>query len=190
MTAPAAEGSDMFEIETARTRIRPWQADEREVAAFTRWVRDPGMMSYISNGEPWSDAGIAAFFERQRASLRSSGVCFGAVELKGSDDIIGVGGIAPLELWPDFHLGWWIAPQLQGQGYATEIAQSFVDYAFDVMKLSRALAICHPRNLASQKVMHNVGMHLLDEVKGSDMERRWSDDVNLVFAITMEERTG
>ena len=76
-------GGTLTNFETIRTRIRPWQADEREVAAFTRWVRDPDKMKYISDGEPWSDAGITAFFERQQASLRSSGVCFGVVEWQG-----------------------------------------------------------------------------------------------------------
>lgn len=178
----------MFRIETARTIVRPWQADDREVEAFTSWVRDPGMMRYISSGEPWGDEGIAAFFERQRTSLRSSGVCFGVVEEKSSGDIIGVGGIAPLELWPDFHLGWWIAPQQQGRGLATEIAASFVDYAFDVMKLPRALAVCHEKNLASQKVMRNVGMRFLEKVKGCELEKRWPEDENMVFGITQEER--
>ena len=179
---------NMFEIETARTRVKPWKADAREVEVFSGWVRDPRMMKYISSGEPWTDDGIAAFFERQRASLRSSGVCFGAVEARESGDIIGVGGIAPLELWPDFHLGWWIAPQEQGKGLATEIAASFVDYAFDAMKLPRALAICHEENLASQKVMRNVGMRFLEKVKGCELERRWPEDENLVFGITRDER--
>lgn len=178
----------MFEIETVRTRIRPWKADDREVAAFTCWVRDPQMMKYISSGEPWSDAGIAAFFERQRASLRSTGVCFGVVEAKASGDVIGVGGIAPLELRPDFHLGWWIAPPEQGKGLATEIAAGFVDYAFDVMKLPRALAVCHEENLASQKVMRNVGMRFLEKVKGCELERRWPEDENLVFGLLEDER--
>lgn len=178
----------MFEIETARTRIRPWKADAREVETFTRWVRDPDMMRYISNGDPWGDDGIAAFFERQRASLHSSGVCFGVVEAKAGGDIIGVGGIAPLELWPDFHLGWWIAPQLQGQGYATEIAQHFVDYAFDVMRIPRALAVCHEENLVSQKVMRNVGMRFLEKVKGCELEKRWPEDASLVFGVTNLDR--
>lgn len=173
----------MFEIDTVRTRIRPWQADQREVDAFTRWVRDPQMMKYISNGEAWSDDGITAFFDRQRASLRSHGVCFGVVEAKDTGEIIGVGGIAPLELRPDFHLGWWIAPRMQGKGYATEIATSLVEYAFNVMKLPRALAVCHEGNLASQKVMRNVGMHFLEKVKGCELEKRWPEDENMVFGV-------
>lgn len=177
----------MFQIETARTRIREWKRDEREIVAFTSWVRDPQMMKYISNGEPWSDEGIAGFFARQQASLQSHGVCFGVVEEKASGEVIGVAGIAPLELWPDCHLGWWIAPSMQGKGYATEIAHSLLDHSFNTMKLSRALAVCHEDNFASQKVMRNVGMHLLEKVNGSELEKRWSEEECLVYGIPRNE---
>lgn len=178
----------MFKIETTRTRTSAWTMTEREVDAFRRWVHNPEMVRYISNGEVWSEQAIESFFTRQQGYIRSTGVCFGPVVEKSSGDIIGIGGIAPLELVPDVHLGWWIDPKVQGRGYATEVARSLVDYAIDVMKLARALAICHVDNVASQKVMRNAGMRFMEKVPGNSLESRWPSEENMVFGITREER--
>ncbi len=57
-------------------------------------------------------------------------------------------------------LMWLIAPQWQGQGFATEAAQAFIDFAFapGPFYLKRLIATTEYDNAASQAVMRKVGM--------------------------------
>ena len=53
---------------------------------------------------------------------------------------------------------WLIEPAHQGQGYASEAAQTLIDYAFGTMRLLRLIATTEYDNLASQAVMRKLGM--------------------------------
>ncbi len=97
-----------------------------------------------------------------------------AVVLKETESLIGVGGLVPCvdvyEQMPYFGnqqnalataevgLMWAISPQHQGKGYATELAQALIRYAFQGMRLKRVIATTTYENLASQGVMRKVGM--------------------------------
>jgi len=51
-----------------------------------------------------------------------------------------------------------------GQGIATEAAAAVLDFGFRVMKLPTIIALVHPENRASQRVVTKVGMRLDGEV--------------------------
>lgn len=57
-------------------------------------------------------------------------------------------------------LYWAIAAAQQGQGYATEVAQALIGYAFDGLNLHHVIATTEHDNLASQRVMVKAGMRL------------------------------
>ncbi|MCB8967062.1 MAG: GNAT family N-acetyltransferase [Ardenticatenaceae bacterium] len=97
-----------------------------------------------------------------------------AVVLKASNLLIGMCGIVPYVspfgqipyfggrdnalYTAEVGLMWAISPSYQGQGYATEAAQALVDYAFAGLRLSHIIATTEHDNLASQAVMHRLGM--------------------------------
>ncbi|WP_232703347.1 GNAT family N-acetyltransferase [Halobacterium wangiae] len=54
-------------------------------------------------------------------------------------------------------LGYWVAPDEQGQGYATEAAELGVRYAFDDRGLHRVMARVFATNEASRRVLEAVG---------------------------------
>ncbi len=54
-------------------------------------------------------------------------------------------------------LGYWIAPDEQGQGYATETADLAVTHAFDGRRLHRVLARVFEWNDASRRVLEKLG---------------------------------
>jgi ribosomal-protein-alanine N-acetyltransferase len=45
-----------------------------------------------------------------------------------------------------------------GNGYATEAAQASLQYGFEHVKLEHIIALVHPENLASQRVIDKCGM--------------------------------
>lgn len=63
-------------------------------------------------------------------------------------------GVSPDEV----ELGWMLMPSAWGQGYATEAAKAVRDEAFDRLELESIVAVHHPANAASGRIMEKLGM--------------------------------
>lgn len=70
-------------------------------------------------------------------------------------------------------IGWLIDKRYWGNGYATEAAKLLVEYLKTERKRDDIVAYCDARNLASQKVMQNIGM----EFTGSNGIRTYEKEV-------------
>ncbi|MGB9428873.1 MAG: GNAT family N-acetyltransferase [Gammaproteobacteria bacterium] len=162
-----------FQIETPRLRVRPWRANDRPV--FERFVADAEMMRYINGGRGWDTGRIDAWLARQTHNLARHGCCMGAVVLKETSAVAGVGGIQPLEKTGVFEIGWWIWKDYWNRGLATEMAWGFVGHAFGVMKLPQVVAIVDPPNLASIRVAEKLGMQYCGIRNAHDLAERHPD---------------
>jgi RimJ/RimL family protein N-acetyltransferase len=58
----------------------------------------------------------------------------------------------------DVEIGWMITPSAWGQGYATEAGSAVRDEAFDRLELESIVAVHHPENAASGRIMEKLGM--------------------------------
>jgi RimJ/RimL family protein N-acetyltransferase len=170
-----------FRIETARLQIRPSQAVDRP--AFERFVADAEMMRYISQGRAWDTARMDTWLARQARNLSTHHCCMGAVELKQTGEVAGVGGIQPLENAGVFELGWWIWKTHWNRGLATEMARGLADYAFNVMRLPRVAAIVDPLNQASIRVAEKLGMHCEGVRNARDLAARCPEIKVLYFTL-------
>lgn len=99
-----------------------------------------------------------------------------AVALRDTGKLIGAAGYTPAcmpySLVPglspapagrssmEVGLYWAIAPRHQRRGYAAEAGQAMADYALEHLGLWRIVATTDHDNLASQRVMHKLGMAL------------------------------
>lgn len=70
-------------------------------------------------------------------------------------------------------IGWLINKRYWGNGYATEAAKLLVKYITEELQRTDIVAYCDARNIASQKVMKNIGM----EFAGSNGIRTYEKDV-------------
>ena len=70
-------------------------------------------------------------------------------------------------------IGWLIDKRYWGKGYATEAAKLLVEYLQTKLQRTDIVAYCDARNIASQKVMKNIGM----EFAGSNGIRTYEKDV-------------
>lgn len=69
-----------------------------------------------------------------------------------------IGGIALIrEADGIFELGYWLAPDAWGRGYATEAGRAVLDIARDTMRLSQLRARHHVDNPASGRVLRKLG---------------------------------
>ncbi|TKK29602.1 GNAT family N-acetyltransferase [Pseudomonas sp. CFBP13528] len=87
------------------------------------------------------------------------------------EQIIGFGGIAPLEYLTArrINLGYRFAVEAWGQGYATEVGRDALALAFDTLGLPEVFGLVRPDHAASIRVLEKIGLQpfgLLDDVPG------------------------
>ncbi|MDE2197119.1 MAG: GNAT family N-acetyltransferase [Gammaproteobacteria bacterium] len=169
-----------FRIETPRLLVRPWETADRP--AFERFVSDTDMMRYINGGRAWDAERIDAWLARQVRNLAAHRCCMGAVALKQTGEVIGVGGIQPLEQAKVFEIGWWTWKDHWNRGFATEMALGFVRYAFAILKLPCVVAEVDPPNRASIRVAEKLGMRCEGIRNAHELAER-NPDIEVVYYV-------
>lgn len=145
-------------LETERLILRLWREEDKE--PFARMNANSDVMRYfpktLSRAE--SDAAV----ERYKSHEEKYGYCFWAVEEKQSGDFVGFVGISnsPFEahFTPCVEIGWRLAPEYWGKGYATEAAHASLKYGFDEVGLDEIVSFTTHNNLPSMAVMERIGM--------------------------------
>jgi RimJ/RimL family protein N-acetyltransferase len=116
-----------------------------------------------------------------------------AVVLKTTNQLIGNCGIR-LEFTPMFdaaelhaaNIGYELAPQHWGKGYATEAARAIVEFGFTQLRVHRISAWCIADNTGSAHVLEKLGMQLEGRMREKEyFKGRWWD--TLGFAILEDE---
>lgn len=146
------------ELESARLRLRPWR--DTDLAAFAAMCADPRVMRYFPG--LLSRLESAALIGRVRGHFAEYGYGLWALERKDSGAFIGFTGLlnvgfdAPFT--PAVEIGWRLAPEHWGLGYASEAAWAVLRCAFDRLALDQVVSFTTEANLPSQKVMQAIGM--------------------------------
>jgi RimJ/RimL family protein N-acetyltransferase len=147
---------EMNEVTLESERLLLRWLREADFDQFARMCRDPEVMRFLG-GELTTDIDVW----RQMASImghwyfRGHGIW--AVEEKSTGNLIGrIGFIYPIG-WPAFELGWTLARESWGKGYATEGAQRALHYAFNEMGRDHVISLIAPANVASARVAQRLG---------------------------------
>ena len=162
MIPPLKPGAKLLQadgpvIETERLILRPWRASD--IAANTAMLSDPGTARYITaDGKPvtseitgWRNAAVIA----GHWALYGFGMF--AVEERSSGRYIGrVGPWSPPE-WPGLEVGWGIARECRGKGYAVEAARASIDWTFAAFEIDEIIHCIEPANAPSQAVARRLG---------------------------------
>jgi RimJ/RimL family protein N-acetyltransferase len=141
-------------LETERLLLR-WMR-ENDFEQFAAMSRDPEVMHFIG-GTLLTDIEVW----RQMASIMGHwyfrGYGIWAVEEKSSGKLIGrIGLLNPIG-WPGFELGWTLARESWGKGYATEGARKAMAYAFTELDRDHVISLIAPANVASARVAERLG---------------------------------
>lgn len=75
-----------------------------------------------------------------------------------SNTPIGLCGLIKRKYLPYPDIGYALLPRATGQGYAFEIVQAVIDFAFTDLQLQKILAITLPENKSSVKLLLKTGM--------------------------------
>lgn len=82
-----------------------------------------------------------------------------ALTLSTTDPLFGTIGLLPDIRVNAAELGYWLAPDAWGQGFATEAANAVVHFAFDTLQLSHLTSGHAEENPASSRVLKKIGFH-------------------------------
>jgi [ribosomal protein S5]-alanine N-acetyltransferase len=141
---------------------------------------DPEVMRYVHGGIPYSDDEVDEFLTRQKRVLAEIDVCMGAVVQKSSGRIVGVAGTQPLA--DDYEIGWWLARDVWGRGYATEAGGAAMRHVLERLKRPRVVAIIDPGNEPSKRVVDRLGLQYEGTFTGAQLRHRKPDIVVDLFA--------
>ena len=142
-------------IETERLIVRPWRDADRE--PFFAMACDPEVMRYLLplNTRAESDERIDSLMAMQA----EHGHCFWAVERREDARFLGFCGVViPREPIWEHEIGWRLARNAWGQGYAYEAAQASLDWAWKHIETPSIMAITNIENTRSWGLMERQGM--------------------------------
>ena len=147
-----------FQIKSPRLILRGWRAED--IAPFHAMGQDPAVMEYLGPLMTLEDAQDAV--ARQQALQQAQGLCFWAVETRADARFIGFCGIKPgpegTPLEGCMEIGWRLAADCWGQGYAREAATACLHWGFDQAAMERIWAMTVLGNVRSWGLMERLGM--------------------------------
>jgi RimJ/RimL family protein N-acetyltransferase len=146
------------ELRTERLLLRQWRDDDLE--PFAALNGDSETMRFFVS--PQSRAESDALAESARGRIEAVGWGLWAVEVSGGASFIGFVGLArpsfEAHFTPAVEVGWRVAREHWGRGYATEAARAAVAYGFEQLALDEIVSFTSPINEPSWRVMERLGM--------------------------------
>jgi RimJ/RimL family protein N-acetyltransferase len=176
-------------LETARLRLRPitlQDAPEAARIAGRREIAD----TMISIPHPFSESQAQDWIARQIRADESPGQLVFAVTRRTDSQLIGTVALRDIHYeHAQAELGFWIAVDLWGRGFATEAAGAVVAHAFLALGLNRVCAHHLVRNPASGRVLEKLGMRREGVLR--QRVRKWGvfEDV-VILAVLREDWLG
>jgi RimJ/RimL family protein N-acetyltransferase len=144
-------------IESNRLVLRSWQ--DQDLDPFHAICSDPKVMATL--GPVMSRTETAALIERVSGLEARDGHTFWALERKEDGRLIGWCGVIRGTAGPidgKAEIGWRLASDCWGYGYASEAARATLDWIFANLADAAAWAITHTGNHRSRAVMERLGM--------------------------------
>ena len=145
-------------LRTERLYLRQWTAADRK--PFARMNADARVMAHFpaALSEQESDA----LADRIQSHIEDHGWGLWAVDIPGVTEFAGFIGLSnPLfqaHFTPCTEVGWRLAPEFWGCGYATEGASAALTFGLQTLALPEVVSFTAPENVRSIRVMERIGM--------------------------------
>lgn len=171
-------------IETERLLLRKPKLSDAK--ALQQAYGDPEVMEFIGRGETRDLEQTREWVKRAQARWKADG--FGALVIERREDgkVLGRSGflVWNSETWQTgtlaefgddvgvVEVGWILAKEHWGQGYATEAALASRDHAFRELKLTRLISLIAKGNERSMRVAEKIGERYVRDVGRDDWSVR------------------
>lgn len=143
----------MTELVTERLELRRWTEDDLD--PYAEMMRDPEVTEFL--GGPMDRA----------AAWRQIALFMGHRELRGwsqsalverdTGRLVGRGGLWRPQGWPGLEVGWTLARDVWGRGYASELGRAVRDAAAASTGEDHLISLIRPENIASIRVAEAIG---------------------------------
>jgi RimJ/RimL family protein N-acetyltransferase len=147
------------ELRTERLLLRAWRDSDRE--PFAAMNADPVVMQHFPT--TLTRAQSDAMIERQRERWAAGDPALWAAERTDTGEFIGFIGLAlphfDAPFTPCVEVGWRLAADHWGHGFAPEGATAAMVHGFDVLALDEIVSFTSPGNANSRRVMEKLGLH-------------------------------
>ena len=147
-----------LEIRTSHHLLRRWRPTDGE--PFAELNADPGVTKHLPG--PLSKKESDSMITRIEAHFADHGFGVWAVEIPGVARFAGFIGLSvpsfEAHFTPCVEVGWRLAREYWGHGYATEGARVAVDWGFEQLGLNEIVSFTVPDNKRSRRVMEKIGM--------------------------------
>jgi aminoglycoside 6'-N-acetyltransferase len=164
---------------TERLTVRRFRPDD--AAAFSAYRSVPEVARYQSWEAPFSLEDATASVERfASGDPLAPGWFQYAIDRDG--ELIGDIGLNLHDNLMQAEIGFTLAPQYQGKGYATEAVRGLLNHLFVERNLHRVSAECDARNVASAQLLRRLGFREEGlRLANTWFKGEWTDD--LIFGL-------
>jgi [ribosomal protein S5]-alanine N-acetyltransferase len=132
-------------------------------------TEDSAFMLELLNTPDWikfiGDRGVRTIEEAEQyllngymKSYQTHGFGFYKVEIKDSNESIGICGIIKRDYLENVDIGFAFLPQFVGKGYGFEAASATLKYTHNTLKIKRVIAIVDPENVVSIGLIKKIGL--------------------------------
>jgi len=176
-----------MQLETPRLILREFT--DQDCSAVLAYQSDPRYLQYYE----WTERKpqevqefVQRFINQQKEQPRYKFQL--AVTLRSNRQLIGNCGIRMA--YADARvadIGYELAPEHWGQGYATEAARAIVEFGFTQLRVQRIWSWCIADNVASAHVLQKLGLKLEGRLREKEFFKGRSWDV-LTFGVLASER--
>ncbi|MGL4404776.1 MAG: GNAT family N-acetyltransferase, partial [Notoacmeibacter sp.] len=145
-------------LENDRLRLRAWQDADRK--DFAKMNADPRVMEFFP--KLLSEDESNNLVDRIQMRFAENGFGLWALEVIGVAPFVGFTGLSwtkfDAPFTPAVEIGWRLAHEHWGKGYATRAAKMALEHGLDSFGLSEVVSFTAKTNLRSQAVMAKIGM--------------------------------
>jgi len=145
-------------LQTDRLILREWR--DEDLAPFAALNADERVAAFLPGTLTREESDAMAARIREHFARRGFGLW--VVEAPGVSPFLGFVGLSvpsfEAPFTPCVEIGWRLAFEHWGFGYATEAARAAVRFGFDELGLDEIVSFTVPDNLRSRAVMERLGM--------------------------------
>jgi [ribosomal protein S5]-alanine N-acetyltransferase len=146
-----------FILESRHLRLRHFT--HQDASFILKLVNSEGWLTFIGDRKVKTiEQAITYLDNGPLKSYKENGFGLSLVELKSTNEPIGMCGLLKRPSFEHPDIGYAFLPEYTGKGYATEMAKALIDFAGQHWHLTYLYAITTADNHASINVLNKVGM--------------------------------
>lgn len=140
-------------IQTERLNLRQWTQDDYQ--AFALYYADEANAKYVGGKKDGEQAWRHMALQVGHWALKGFG--YWAVDEKSTGQFVGCVGLWQSPSWPELELGYWLAREQRGKGYALEGCRRAIEFARRELEAKSLVSYIDPENSPSIRLAELLG---------------------------------